>query len=170
MRIADILSAAGIGVGATLVMDGWNLFLARAFGIPSLDLGLLGRWLLHIPTGKLRHASIRAADSRPAERAIGWAAHDSIGIALATAFVLVAPPGWLGSPTLLPALAFGLVTIVFPFLVLQPALGLGVASSKTPQPGKARLKSLASHTAFGLGLYFTALVVNLAKGATGPEL
>ncbi|MEZ5314574.1 MAG: DUF2938 family protein, partial [Thermoanaerobaculia bacterium] len=42
-----LLSALIIGCGATLFMDLWNLFLRRAFGIPSLDLCLLGRWILH---------------------------------------------------------------------------------------------------------------------------
>jgi hypothetical protein len=42
---------------------------------------------------------------------------------------------------------------------MQPALGLGVASSKTPNPQQARLKSLATHTVFGIGLYLAAVAV-----------
>ena len=33
----DILSAVVIGVGASLLMDLWNLLLKLAFGIPSLN-------------------------------------------------------------------------------------------------------------------------------------
>lgn len=44
-----ILGAITIGIGATLLMDLWNLFLKRAFGIPSLNYCLLGRWLRHMP-------------------------------------------------------------------------------------------------------------------------
>ena len=36
-----ILGAIAIGIGATLVMDLWNLFLKRTFGIPSLSYCLL---------------------------------------------------------------------------------------------------------------------------------
>jgi len=34
-----------------------------------------------------------------------------------------------------------------------------VASAKTPNPAGARVKSLATHTVFGLGLYLSALVL-----------
>ena len=36
-----ILGAIAIGIGATLVMDLWNLFLKRTFSIPSLNYCLL---------------------------------------------------------------------------------------------------------------------------------
>ena len=54
---------------------------------------------------------------------------------------------------------FGIATVVFPFFILQPSLGLGIAASKTPRPAQARLKSLVTHTIFGLGLYVCALGV-----------
>jgi len=59
----------------------------------------------------------------------------------------------------LPALAFGLVTTLAPFLVMQPAFGFGIAASKTPKPSQARLKSLMTHTVFGRGLYLWALLL-----------
>ncbi|HMM36044.1 MAG TPA: DUF2938 family protein, partial [Thermoanaerobaculia bacterium] len=72
--------------------------------------------------------------------------------------------GSLLRPALLPALLFGLVTVVFPFFVMQPALGLGVASARAPDPARARLKSLMSHAAFGLGLWGVALPVSRCLG------
>ncbi len=60
-----ILGAIAIGIGATLLMDLWNLFLKRAFGIASLNYCLLGRWLRHMPGGTLRHASITAVQQNP---------------------------------------------------------------------------------------------------------
>ena len=57
----NILAAAAVGLGATLLMDLWNLFLNRAFRIPSLNYCLLGRWLRHMPGGTFRHANITAA-------------------------------------------------------------------------------------------------------------
>ena len=41
-----------IGVGATLLMDGWAL-LPRWFGMPSLNFAFLGRWLGNLPRGRL---------------------------------------------------------------------------------------------------------------------
>jgi hypothetical protein len=169
MRIGidALLRAVVMGLGATLVMDLWNLFLRRVFGIPSLDLRLLGRWVLHMPSGTFRHARIGAAAPQRFERAVGWLAHYSIGVSLALGFLLLAPAGWLARPALLPALGYGLVTVVFPFFLMQPALGLGMASAKTPRPAQARAKSLASHAVFGIGLHLCARALSalLAPGA-----
>lgn len=64
---------------------------------------------------------------------------------------------WLARPTFLPALLYGIGTVCFPYFVMQPALGLGIAASRTARPAQARLKSLATHTMFGVGLYVCAL-------------
>jgi Protein of unknown function (DUF2938) len=155
-----ILAAVATGIGATLIMDLWNLFLKRAFGIPSLNYCWLGRWLRHMPEGRFRHANIAAAAPKRLECPAGWVAHYSIGIGLALLFVALASPGWLERPTVLPALLYGIATVVFPFFILQPSLGLGLAGSRTPRPTQARLKSLATHSVFGAGLYLCALVIS----------
>ena len=147
-----------IGIGATIVMDLWNLFLQRAFGISSLNYCLLGRWICLIPQGTWRHASIAAAPPQPLECVTGWVAHYSIGLVFALVFVLISGD-WLVRPTLLPAVAYGIATVVFPFFLLQPSFGLGIAAAKTPHPAQARLKSLGTHTVFGVGLYLTTLLV-----------
>ena len=156
----DILGAIAVGVGATLVMDLWNLFLKRAFSISSLNYCLLGRWVSHMPGGTLRHASITAAPQKPFECAVGWIAHYSIGIVFALVFVVLASSDWLTRPNLLPALLYGIGTVVFPFFIMQPSLGFGIAASRTPNPTQARLKSLMTHIVFGLGLYVCALGVS----------
>jgi hypothetical protein len=163
MRIeaSYIIGAIAIGIGATLMMDAWNLFLKRAFRIPSLNYCLLGRWVRHMPGGTIRHASIAAASHKPHECAVGWIAHYSIGVFFALAFVVVFTSGnWLARPTVLPALLYGIATVVFPFFIMQPSLGLGVASSRTPKPTQARLKSIVTHFVFGIGLYVCALGVS----------
>jgi hypothetical protein len=155
-----ILAAVVIGAGATLLMDLWNLFLKRRFDIPSLSYCVLGRWLRHMPEGSLRHANINAAPPKPFECTVGWVAHYSIGVVFALAFIVFTSGEWLARPTLLPALLYGIVTVVFPFFIMQPSFGLGIAASRTPKPRQARLKSLATHTVFGLGLYVCALGVS----------
>ena len=158
MRIeaTSILGAVAIGIGATLVMDLWNLLLKRAFNIPSLNYCLLGRWLRHMPEGTLRHASILAATPKPHECTVGWIAHYTIGVVFALVFIVFATSEWLVRPSLLPALLYGLGTVVIPFFIMQPSLGLGVAASRTPNPAQARLKSIATHAVFGIGLYICA--------------
>ena len=155
-----ILGAIAVGIGATLVMDLWNLFLKRTFSIPSLNYCLLGRWLLHIPGGTFRHASITAAPQKLFECTVGWIAHFTIGAVLALVFVFLTSGDWLARPTFLPALLYGIGTVVFPFFIMQPSFGLGIAASKTPNPTQARLKSLMTHTVFGVGLYVCALGVS----------
>lgn len=154
-----------IGAGATVVMDLWGALLRR-FGVPSLDLGLLGRWVGGLPRGKLAHASIAKAPPVRGERAIGWAAHYGIGVGFAGLLVGVAGLDWARAPSLLPALAVGVVTTLAPLFVLQPALGLGVASSKTPRPLFAATKSVVTHTVFGVGLWLAALTVAAIVPAT----
>ena len=155
-----LLGAVVIGIGATLLMDSWNLFLKRAFRIPSLNYCLLGRWLRHIPEGTLKHASIAAARPKPFECTVGWVGHYTIGVAFAVVFVGLTSGAWLARPTLLPALLYGVGTVVFPFFIMQPSFGLGVAASRAPKPMQARLKSLVTHTVFGVGLYVCALGVS----------
>jgi hypothetical protein len=155
-----VLGAIAIGIGATLIMDLWNLLLKRVFRIPSLNYCLLGRWVRHMPAGVFRHSSIAAAPPKPFECPVGWITHYSIGVTLALVLVMLTSGTWLVRPTLLLALLYGIGTAVFPLFIMQPSLGLGIASSKTPKPGQARLKSLATHTVFGAGLYVCALGVS----------
>jgi hypothetical protein len=154
---AHVAGAIAIGLGATLTMDLWNLLLKRAFGIPSLNYCLLGRWVRHSLRGRVRHASIGAASPQPHECTAGWIAHYTIGAVLALAFVALVSAEWLARPRLWPALLYGVATVAFPFFVMQPSFGLGIASSRTAHPTQARLKSLVTHTVFGAGLYGWAL-------------
>ena len=148
-----------VGFGATLVMDAWMVALNRAFGVPLTNYCFVGRWLRHLPDGRFTHPSIAAAAPQAAECPIGWIAHYAIGALFALGLVASATPRWLQSPTLAPALAFGVMTVVFPLFVMQPGFGLGLASSKAPHPWQARLRSLANHAVFGVGMYLAALAL-----------
>ena len=155
-----ILDAVLIGLGATLLIDIWALFLKRVFSIRSLDYCLLGRWVLYIPHGTIVHRSIMATPAKPHECKVGWTTHYLIGTVLALIFALLVSDGWLAHPTIVPAVAFGIATVVMPFFTLQPSFGLGIAASKTPSPTKARLKSLMTHTVFGVGMYAWAALLS----------
>jgi hypothetical protein len=160
LEARHIIGAILVGLGATLVIDLWALLLRRGFNIPSLSYCLLGRWLLHMPGGTFVHQSIVAAAQKRHECTMGWVAHYLIGTGFAIAFVALVSPNWLERPTLLPALTFGVVTTLVPFLIMQPSLGLGIAASKTPSPIRARLKSLMTHTVFGVGIYIWAFLLS----------
>ncbi len=151
-----VLRTVLIGVGATALMDIWALLLRRV-GVRSLDFALLGRWLGHLPRGQWRHASIAQAKPVNGERLLGWVAHYSIGVGFSALLLVTFGLEWARSPSLLPALGVGLGTVAAPLLVLQPALGAGVFSTKTPTPLFNSTKSLVTHAVYGLGLYFAAL-------------
>ena len=88
---------------------------------------------------------------------IGWCAHYATGITFAALLLSTFGLKWARSPSLLPALFISVVTVLAPLLILQPALGAGIASSKTPTPVFNSLKSLVTHTVYGFGLYLAAL-------------
>ena len=149
-----------VGIGSTLLLDGWNGVLKYMFKIPSLNMCFLGRWSLHIGRGKIVHHPIGASKSFENECLIGWITHYLIGVGLTCVFWEIVSPSWKINPTLGPALLFGILTLVFPLFVLQPALGLGVASTKTKHPIRSIVKSLFSHLVFGLGIYFFTRITN----------
>ncbi|HCS65172.1 MAG TPA: DUF2938 domain-containing protein [Cellvibrio sp.] len=162
-----LFGAIFIGIGATIIMDLWAIFLRKGFNISSLSFCLVGRWFSYMQDGIFRHDKISSAEKRPAECAIGWTAHYLIGIAYAFLLVIPASGAWLVSPSLLPALILGVATVVFPFFMMQPAFGFGIAGAKTPNPVQARVKSVMNHAVFGAGLYLSAIVFNYAMRGIG---
>jgi hypothetical protein len=94
---------------------------------------------------------------------IGWTAHYVIGIAFAAMLLAGWGLDWACHPTISPALIVGIGSVVAPFFVMQPAMGAGIAASRTPRPAVARLHSVVTHAVFGLGLYVTALVVSVGR-------
>lgn len=133
-----------IGVGATAFVDVWTIVRRRLFGIAAPNYGLVGRWVALMPRGRFRHDSIASASAVHGERLIGWLTHYLIGVAFAAIIPVIWGPGWIWRPTLAPALFVGLGTVAAPFFVMQPAMGYGVAASRTPRPASARLQSLVT--------------------------
>jgi hypothetical protein len=142
-------------------MDLWSLALRRGFAIPTLDYAMLGRWIGHMPRGRLVHDRIATAAPIPGERALGWVAHYGIGIAFAMVLLAAWGLDWARSPSIWPALIVGFGTIAAPWLVMQPAMGAGIAGSRTPNPVATRLRNLGTHAAYGLGLYVAAVALSL---------
>jgi len=154
----EIVAIVLIGCGATALLDAW-LALLRRLGVPTLGMALLGRWIGHLLRGRLRHAAIGKARPVRHETTYGWIVHYAIGIGFAAALVALVGIDWLRDPTLAPALAFGFATVAAPLFVMQPAMGAGIAASRTPTPLRNCLRSIANHILFGLALYLCARLV-----------
>lgn len=154
------ISVVLIGIGATLTFDLWGLFLKHTFKIPPSNICLVGRWLLYMFDGVFAHANIAAAPRKSSECQVGWMAHYLIGVTFAGIFVAIMGTQWLVHPTPVSAVVFGVVTVLAPFLIMQPSFGFGIAASKAANPMQARMRTLMNHIAFGVGLYFFGWVVS----------
>jgi hypothetical protein len=161
MTVEMIVQASVLGIGATLLMDMWALARKRLFGVPSLDYGLVGRWLGHMRHGRFRHAAIGKLAPVRGERPLGWAFHYLTGLAFAGLFLPLVGEAWLQRPTLWPALLFGALSLAAPLLLMQPAFGMGIAASRTAKPWQVRSRALLTHLVFGLGLYLTGWLLVL---------
>lgn len=146
-----------MGVVATAAMDLWGLVLNRVAGQPLSNWAMPGRWVGHLPRGRVFHDAIADAAPVPGELQVGWAFHYAVGIIYGIALAAIMGPGWLAAPTFLPAWVFSILMVGFGWFLLQPGMGLGWAASKTPNPWKVRGLNLAAHTVFALGLWVGAL-------------
>ena len=155
-----LLHVLFIGIGATIFIDLYAFILQRYFNIPSLNYQFVGRWLVGISKGQFVHHKIMQSPSVRFEKYIGWFSHYVIGIIFSTLFIKIVGTHWFISPKLFSALLFGVSTVIFPFFLMQPCLGFGIAASQTPSPSSARLKSLSTHFMFGAGLYFSTMLLH----------
>lgn len=153
-----LTGALVLGIGATGFMDGVALVQKRLLHQPVLNYAMVGRWIGHLPRGRVTHPAIGAAPAVRAEAALGWLAHYSIGVVFAALFLGAVGVEWLAEPMAWQALLFGICTVIAPFAILQPGMGAGFAASRTPKPWIARGRSLVAHFSFGLGLYVVAYV------------
>lgn len=161
MNISTLFfQALCLGIGATVMMD-ICLLILKIFKIPTLNFTFLGRWVGWIFQGKLIHQSIAQSYQIKGEYLLGWIAHYSVGLIFAFSFLCIVGSDWLIHPQFYSALIFGLVTVLIPFFIMQPAMGSGIASSKTPHPFLNCLKSLLNHSVFGCGLYLTAKIFQI---------
>jgi len=154
------ISTVIAGVCATAIMDVWALLLKVIFNITSLNYAMVGRWIGHMANGKLMHEHIANSSPIVNESIIGWTAHYLIGIIFSAALVLTQGASWFHSPSVAPAITIGLLTVAFPFLLMQPCFGMGIAATKQSASHINQLKSLTAHLIFGLGLYVSALLIN----------
>jgi hypothetical protein len=133
--------------------------------MPTLAMALLGRWIGHLLQGRLTRGTIAGAAPVSGERGIGWVAHYAIGIVFAATFVALFGgfngDAWLQQPALIPALLFGIATVVAPLFILQPAMGAGIASSRTRTPLRNVARSVVNHAVFGGGLFLAAIFLQL---------
>jgi len=145
------------GLFATIAFDLWQRLVHLATGIPPSNWAMVGRWFGHMPRGRFAHAAIAAADPVRNELALGWTMHYLIGILYG--FAYMGMTGLLAAaPSPANGFLFGLASVVVPWFLMAPALGLGVMARKAPNPNVPRYSALAGHCVFGIALYAGAAV------------
>ena len=112
-------------------------------------------------SGRFTHASIAEADPVRGEARLGIVAHYSIGVGFA-ALLLRGGPSGPSARRWVPRWPWAWAPPTAPWLVMQPAFGLGVAAAKTRSHGVARLRSVRTHATYGLGLYLTGRALKAA--------
>lgn len=156
--LENVICVVLLGVGATAVMDLW-LIILKTLNVPMLNFAFIGRWVGHIFRGRWFHNGIAKAEPIRGELLLGWFTHYTIGFLFAGLMVLVLGIEWIDNPKLIPAMVTGIATVVAPLFIMQPALGSGIAFSKTANPLRSCIKSLVNHTVFGCGLYGAATLL-----------
>lgn len=156
--LSVVIQVVLIGVGATALMDLWLIFL-KMLKVPMLNFALIGRWAGHVFRGKWFHEGIAKSEPIRKELLMGWATHYGIGVLFAGLLVWVFGVEWIQSPKFIPAIVTGIATVIAPLFVMQPALGSGIAFSKTATPLRSCVKSLVNHAVFGCGLYISGIVL-----------
>jgi hypothetical protein len=148
-----VLQACVAGVFATVVLDLWQRLLHAATGIPPANWAFVGRWFACLPRGRFVHRPIAATPAVRGELALGWGLHYLIGIAYGLAYLGLVVCALEGTPSLLNGLLFGAASVVIPWFILQPGLGIGVMGRLAPNPRVPMLNALSSHLLYGAALF-----------------
>ena len=161
--IVSVPIGVGVGIAATVTMDVLGA-VARRLGLAAGAKGTwVGRWYLGIARGQLVHSDIAAAPELAGEARAAMVGHYLIGIVLSVFYVVVA--GLLGvAPSgFVVAVGYGLATCVFPWFLVLPALGFGVFGVKGPPELKLFTSSVLNHLFYGLGLWWSSNLLQLAS-------
>jgi DUF2938 family protein len=149
------------GVIATVSMDVLSAIAIRLRFIAPLSPYVIGRWFASVARAHPFHEDIARAAPGRHELAIAIPGHYAIGMFLTALFVLMASRiGWQAK-SLSPALAFGVCTSVFPWLLMFPAMGYGFFGAHGPEGTRLFVSSIVSHVFFGLGLWIAVRMMSL---------
>jgi Protein of unknown function (DUF2938) len=148
-----------VGVAATLMLDVLQQLMKLIFGWPASNWGIIGRWAAGLPQGKFVNTEIGKSPAVENEQALGWLVHYGVGIAYGAIYLFLVYVVFGTTPGFVPAMIFGLGSILVTWFMMEPALGAGVMGANTPDPTVTRLHDLGSHFGFGLGLYLGGLLI-----------
>ena len=148
-----------VGVVATLMLDIVQQLMKLAFGWPTTNWGIIGRWAAGLPQGQFVNQQIGKSPPVKNELTLGWLVHYGVGIAYGAIYLFLVYVVFGTTPGFVPAMIFGLGSVAVTWFMMEPILGAGVMGGNTPNPMVTRLHDLGSHFGFGLGLYLGGLLI-----------
>ena len=147
-----------MGVFATYFMDLIGSLLHKKKLIHSLvEPEVVGRWFLYLFKGKFVHEDIYNSTALNNEKVWSFIFHYLIGIILAGIYLFLDLKVSIIHNHLWMPLVFGIATVILPWFVLFPGMGLGFLASKTPNRLSVIKTNLVHHTNFGIGLFIWAV-------------
>jgi hypothetical protein len=156
--LTSLIFWLGVGLFATFCMDLWGVILNLTFHIPRPSYEPIGRFLLSLFDLKTYFSDLSPTHMFLLKNSLGWVTHITIGLIDAALYMIFIFKILKSKPHFLTSLFFAWAMIFMPFLIEQPALGMGVAASHSLHPDLARFMTLSYHTAFGIGLYVGSLI------------
>jgi hypothetical protein len=150
--VAGFAAATAADVGRTLYQ--------LATGFPPVNWSVSGRWFLMVFGGQPYVPNIGAAPTLPNELLAGHIAYYTISMVFAAVYLLSLSLIFKRKPSVRNGLLFGWITMIFPFFVQMPAMGMGILASNTATPVLIMLRTLVHHSSFGLGLALGALLAD----------
>jgi hypothetical protein len=157
--MGDLYAGVIIGLTGTALKDVWAIFLKRVFDNAPPNWAMVGRWVVHLKSGKVFNDDIAEALAFSSENLVGWIFYYFVGFIYGVIFMLLVGKEWLSGPTLMPVWLYSISTILVGWFLLHPGLGLGMALAKTENPFKGRCMGLMTHSVFGLGMWFGAFAI-----------
>lgn len=146
------------GLVGSVFMDVVEAFMANRGIYSGVTGSHIGRWAHGLIRGKVYYSDIEKTEPVRNELKIAFIFHYLIGggvVALGYP-VMLSFVDLISSPFHLPwAIFYGLLTCAFPWFILMPSIGKGVAGRKMPIQAKPIIAPIISHLAYGLGIGVT---------------
>lgn len=149
------------GVVGSLFMDMAELKMAK-FGIRSgVKAKYIGRWVLGVSAGVLKHRDIVKSQSIKNEVEIGQVFHFLVGGGVVALFypVFISVFGLDdGHNHLITATIYGFLTCCLPWFILMPCFGWGLFGMRAPAKSKPVISPVIAHVFYGFGIGVTFFI------------
>ena len=107
-----------VGVVATLMLDIVQQLMKLAFGWPTTNWGIIGRWAAGLPQGQFVNQQIGKSPPVKNELTLGWLVHYGVGIAYGAIYLFLVYVVFGTTPGFVPAMIFGLGSVAVTWFMM----------------------------------------------------